>query len=607
MPRGMKRLSVFVLALVAIGCSKNTRDSAPGTPEEEAVQWIATTDTELKALWTESSLAAWEQETNITDENEAKASAAHEKVMAYTAQAIRETPRFAELKLPDLPARQLHLLKSGSSLPGPLDDAHRKELAEISTKLSSMYGKGKHCKTVDGAEKCLELGDLEDILRESRDPAAILDAWTGWRTVSPPMRPLYERFVELGNEGARDIGYDDLSVLWRSRYDMTPAEVDAEVERLWQQVKPLYEQLHCYARDRLNKKYPGVVEAEGAVPAHVFGNMWAQDWANIYDVMEPYPGKAELDVTAALVKKGYTPKQVIELGEKFFTSLGLMELPDTFWERSMIEKPDGRDVVCHASAWDLTFSGDVRVKMCTKVNEEDVITAHHELGHIYYFLYYKDLPVLFQDGAHDGFHEAIGDAIALSVNPSYYKDRGILDEVPTDQEGLINVQMKRALDKVAFLPFALVIDKWRWGVFEGKTKPADYNAAWWKLRTDYQGIAPPVARDESSFDPGAKYHIPGNTPYLRYFLSFVLQFQLHKSMCESAGHTGPLHECSIYGSEEAGAKLRALLEKGSTQPWQDTMEQATGTRQMDASALLEYFAPLDAWLKEQNKDKTCGW
>ena len=391
------------------------------------------TNEELKSLWTESSHAAWEMETNITDATEKKASAASEKVMAYTASAIRATPRFSEVKLPGDKARQLHLLKSGGSLPGPLDDKERAELAELSSKLSSMYGKGKVC-NAEGND-CKSLGDLEDILRESRDEKALLEAWSGWRTISPEMRPLYERFVELGNTGAKDIGYDDLSVLWRSRYDMSPAEVDAEVERLWQQVKPLYDKLHCYSRSKLAAKYEGV-QPEGAMPAHVFGNMWAQDWANIYDIVEPYPGKAELDVTKSLVAKNYTPKAVIELGEQFFTSLGLQELPDSFWERSMIEKPtDGREVVCHASAWDLTFAGDVRVKMCTKVNEEDLITAHHELGHIYYFLYYKHLPVLFQDGAHDGFHEAIGDAIALSVNPRTTKSAASSTKSPATRKG----------------------------------------------------------------------------------------------------------------------------------------------------------------------------
>jgi len=264
-------------------------------------------------------------------------------------------------------------------------------------------------------------------------------------------------------------------------------------------------------------------------------------------------------------------------------------------------------VVCHASAWDITAEGDVRIKMCVKPMEDDLTTIHHELGHDYYYLAYVGQPFLYQAGANDGFHEAIGDALTLSITPAYLRSLGLVKEIPKDDKGLIDVQMKDALEKVAFLPFGLLIDKWRWDVFAGKVKPADYNKAWWELRRRYQGVAPPVARTEEDFDPGAKYHVPANVPYTRYFLARLLQFQFHRALCQAAGHKGPLHECSIYGNQEAGSRLWKMLSLGASKPWPEALAVLTGQRQVDATAMLDYFAPLRAWLKEKNAGQKCGW
>jgi len=422
------------------------------------------------------------------------------------------------------------------------------------------------------------------------------------------MKPLYEEFVELSNEGTQEIGFKDTGDLWRAGYDMSPADFEKETDRLWGQVKPLYEQLHCYVRRQLSKTYGAdKVPNSGPLPAHILGNMWAQEWSNVFDQVKPYATTASINVTEALKAKKYDALKMVKVSEKFFTSLGLDPLPKTFWERSMLLKPKDRDVVCHASAWDVDYRGDVRIKMCIKVDEEDLITIHHELGHIYYYMYYNMMPFLHQNGAHDGFHEAIGDALALSVTPNYLKEVGILDAAPENEKALINFQLKKALDKVAFLPFGKLIDQWRWDVFAKKTTPDSYNADWWKLREKYQGIRPSVERSAESFDPGAKYHIPANVPYTRYFLAHILQFQFHKAMCDAAGHKGPLHQCSIYGNKEAGNRLREMLKLGASKPWPEALEKLTGTRQMDARALLDYFAPLSGWLAKENKGQTCGW
>jgi peptidyl-dipeptidase A len=562
---------------------------------------------ELKKIYVDAARSEWVKETFITDDTDKIAADFEEKQMVYTADAIKKATAFDGLALDPETARTLLLLKISPDLPAPGDAKKASELADIASQLSSMYGKGKYCTKVKGKDDCRDLEQLSKVMGESRDYDKLLEAWNGWHTTSVPMRPLYEKYVALGNEGAKEIGFNDMSVLWKSRYDMPPAQFDDTMEHLWGQVKPLYDDLHCYVRGKLAQQYKGKVSDTGPIPAFLLGNMWAQEWSNIYPLVEPYKGQSSLDVTAALKKKKWTEKKLVELGENFFVSLGFDKLPDTFWTRSQFLHPKDHEAVCHASAWDVSYNKDLRVKMCIEVNDENLITIHHELGHIFYFQSYYKLPALFQQGAHDGVHEAIGDTIALSITPDYLKKVGILDSVAKNDKALINQQMKLALDKIAFLPFGLMMDKWRWDVFSGKTTPAEYNKHWWELRTKYQGIAPATARGEDNFDPGAKYHISANVPYARYFLSFIMQFQFHKALCQAAGFKGPLHECSIYGNKEAGAKLKAMLSMGASKPWQDAMQAMTGQRDMDASAILEYFGPLETWLKAQNKGKKCGW
>ncbi|ABC81794.1 M2 family metallopeptidase [Anaeromyxobacter dehalogenans] len=614
----MTTLPVLQLAAVLLAAAP----SAPAAPPQaaaaakptaaDAKAFVGEANAELKKLWIRWSTAEWIKSTYITDDTERNAAALNEDQMAYLTDAIRGAVRFQGVGADPDTERMLMLLRIASPLPAPSDAAQRAELAQLAAKLEGMYGKGKWCgapgSAARGAEKCRDLQDLEQVMAKSRDYDALLDAWTGWHTISRDMRPLYERMVTISNAGAREIGFRDLGDLWRSGYDMPPDAFEADTDRLWAQVKPFYEELHCYVRSKLQRAYGKARVPDGKpIPAHLLGNMWAQDWANLYPLVEPYHGQPSLDVDAALRRQKTDPIKMVKLGEAFFTSLGFEPLPKTFWERSQFTKPRDRDVVCHASAWDVTYSADLRIKMCIRPTEEDLVTIHHELGHNFYQRAYVHLPVLFQNGANDGFHEAIGDAIALSITPGYLKQVGLIQTVPKDEKGVVNVQMKRALEKVAFLPFGKLIDQWRWDVFSGKTPPSRYNAAWWELRRKYQGVDAPVSRSEADFDPGAKYHVPANVPYTRYFLAHVYQFQFHKALCEAAGWKGPLHECSIYGSKAAGKKLEAMLAMGASKPWPDAYEALTGSRQADASAMLEYFAPLRAWLRKQTAGQSCGW
>lgn len=577
------------------------------TPEELATAFLEEADAKLKKLYTDWSRAEWIKATYIMHDSEILAAKFHQEVMAYTAEALARAASFDTEQLQPETARKLHLLKISLAMPPPTDTEAQARLAELSARLESLYGAGSYCNETG---ECRDLGTLSATIADpDASYASKLEAWQGWRTISRPMRPLYQEFVKLGNQGASDVGFDNVGQMWRASYDMDPAAFEQEVERLWNQVAPLYEQLHCYVRAKLSEKYgEEKVPATGKIPAHLLGNMWAQEWGNIYPLVAPFPDAPTVDVTAALQAKPYEAKEMVRLAEKFFTSLGLDPLPDTFWERSMFTKPRDRDVVCHASAWDVTYDNDLRLKMCIKIDFEDLVTVHHELGHHYYYMYYHQLPVIYQNGAHDGFHEGIGDTLALSVGPDYLQKVGVLSEgVEMTDEALVNQMLRTALDKIAFLPFGRMIDQWRWDVFSGKIPEDGYNEAWWKLREKYQGIAAPVERSEKDFDPGAKYHIPANTPYMRYFLARILQFQFHRALCKAAGHEGPVHTCSIYGSKAAGEKLKAMLAMGASKPWPEALKALSGETSMDASALVEYFAPLSDWLAKQNEGRSCGW
>lgn len=607
----------------------------PSPTAADADRFVAAINAETISDYPEQTAAAWLSVTYINDDSQLVAAKTNERALGALKQNVEKSTQFDGLDLSADTARALKMLKLSTSMPAPKDAAKLSRLTTLATKMEGAYGSGKYCRDGESADQCRDLVALSDVLAKHESYDAQLDAWTGWHNVARPMRTDYREFADLINEGGKELGFKDVGEMWRSGYDMSPAAFEVEADRLWDQVKPLYEQLHCYVREELKDKYGEKGSVGKMIPAHLTGNMWAQQWGNIYDILEPYPGVSSLDVGASLKAQRdaeyakllkaagkVSAEQQVEIGrqadlahakamtrlaEDFYVSLGMPRLPDSFWEKTQFVKPRDRDVVCHASAWDMNFKGDVRIKQCIAPTEDELTTIYHEMGHVYYYLAYNGLPPLFQTGAHDGFHEAIGDTVVLSLTPAYLNSIGLVGVPKVSHEAVINEQMKLALDKIAFLPFGKLIDQWRWGVFSGSIAPENYNQAWWDLRAKYQGVAPAIARSEQDFDPGAKYHVPGNTPYTRYFLAHILQFQFQKALCDAGGHTGPLHECSIYGNKEAGKRYWAMLQKGASQPWQPTLKELTGTEQMDASAILDYFAPLMSWLQEKNKGQSCGW
>ena len=585
----------------------NEANAAPPTVEE-AGAFLADAEAKLFDLGIKASRASWVQENFITDDTEQIAADANQEVNTVSAELAKKAQRFDSLHLDPVMARKMLLLKLSAEFPAPNDPAEQKELAQILASLDGDYGKGKWC--LEGEKgKCLDVTAVGKLMTESRDASELKRAWIGWHAIGAPMRQRYARMVELGDEGSRELGFADAGALWRSNYDMPPNAFAKEVDRLWEQLRPLYVSLHAYVRGQLAKKYgKEVVPANGPIPAHLLGNIWAQEWNNVYPLMDSPKPPQSYDLTKILRDRKTDARGMVHYGEAFFTSLGFAPLPATFWERSLLTKPADRDVVCHASAWDIDNKDDLRIKMCIQITEEDFRTIHHELGHNFYQRAYDTQPPLFQNSANDGFHEAVGDTIALSVTAEYLKQIGLIDAVPP-ASGDIDYLLRQALEKVAFLPFGLLIDKWRWQVFSGEVKPDDYNKAWWDLRLKYQGVAPPVVRTEADFDPGAKYHVPGNVPYMRYFLARILQFQFHRALCREAGIQGPVHRCSVYGNKAAGKRLNEMLSMGLSKPWPEALEALTGEKQMDATALADYFAPLKVWLDEQNRKNNypVGW
>ncbi|MAO95154.1 MAG: peptidyl-dipeptidase [Citromicrobium sp.] len=616
----MKLLSVSLAALAAATLAtpaladdhgaqnEQAEEQYPMTPQG-AADWVAMVEKDLFDYTAWSSQVYWVNATYITHDTDALAAQAGAEGTEKSVKYALEAAKYAEVEgLDPEVARKLAILRNGIVLPAPTTEGAATELNEIATSLNSQYGKGKgtlNGEEISGSDIEAEMGNLE------RTPAELAEMWASWHTnVGAPMKEDYARMVEIANQGAVELGFDNVGTMWRSGYDMPPEEFSGELERMWQEVAPLYQALHTYVRTKLNEKYGDDIQpASGPIRADLLGNMWAQEWGNIYPLVAPEgAGDLGYDIGELLEEQGKGPLDMVKIGEGFYSSLGFEPLPETFWERSMFTKPADREVVCHASAWDVDNKDDIRIKMCIKVNADDFVTIHHELGHNYYQRAYNEQPFLYLNGANDGFHEAIGDFIALSITPEYLVQIGLLDrkDVPSADKD-IGLLLRQAMDKVAFLPFGLLVDKWRWGVFDGSITPTDYNTAWHDLKREYQGITPPVDRPDDAFDPGAKYHIPGNTPYTRYFLARILQFQFYKAACDQAGWKGPLHRCSFYGNKEVGEKLNAMLEMGASKPWPDALEAFTGSREMSGNAMMEYFAPLKKWLDEQNKGKQSGW
>ena len=602
----MKNFLSLILIIIVTSCAPSSEQTLS---DQDLEEFLANVELENKKDGPVIYSASWISSNFITYDSQKVIADYGTKSTLKSLQRSREAASFDGLDTSKENQRMLNILKSSFVMPPPLDEELASELSEITTSLEAMYGSGEYC---FDDEECYDLEAFESIIDNSRDPKELLRAWEGWHEIGKPMKPMYMRMVDIGNQGSVDLGYEGLSDLWFSKYDMPAEDFLDDTDRVWSEVKPLYDALHCHVRAKLNEHYGDeVISKTGPLPVHMLGNMWGQSWSNIYDlVYEEKPDSKYIDVTKIINEKSLTEIEMVEYAEDFFISMGFKPLPKTFWERSLFVKPRDRSVVCHASAWNLDpANNDLRIKMCIEKNEEDFITIHHELGHIFYYQAYNHIPTVFQAGANDGFHEAFGDLLTLSITPDYLVDIGFISEDDAEEakQDPIGLLMKQALDGVVIVPWALMLDKWRSGVFDGEIDESNLNSSWWSLREEYQGINTSYERSENYFDPGAKYHIPGNTPYTRYYLASIMQYQFHEALCNLIDYDGYLHECSIYGNKEAGDRIISTMAMGQSLPWQDAFENLTGSRQLSGKSIMNYYAPLKEWLDEENKNRTCGW
>ncbi|XP_071802041.1 angiotensin-converting enzyme 2-like [Asterias amurensis] len=582
------------------------------TDVDEAREFLANYGATAKVVYFASNLASWSYSTNITDYNQQKDLEAGLVAAAFDREAYENATKFDETGFPDDIKRQLQKLKDIGS--AALEPSKVERYNELTSTMSGNYASASVCRP-DNSNECLQIEPgLGKVMATSEDWEELLWAWQGFRDeVGIPNKPLYKEYVALANEASRLNGFSDKGDYWRSEYG---GDTIAQAYELYNQILPLYKQLHAYVRRIMNTKHSDHVDLTGRIPGNLLGDMWGRFWGNIYSQVVPYPDAPNIDATDSLRAKNITPLQMFQMGDDFFASCGLSRVNDKFWINSMIEKPtDGRQVVCHPSAWDMQSGDDFRIKMCTEVTMEYFQIIHHELGHTQYDMQYNHLPFLFHDGANGAFHEAVGEVMSLSVStPAHlsHPDIDLLDTASgTDfgEETDINFLLKTALNTIGTLPFSLALSQWRWDVFAGNVTEDKWMERWWQLKQDLSGVQAPVTRTENDFDPGAMHHFLVDYPFIGYFIRTIIQFQFQKALCDAAGHTGPLHRCDFYKSQEAGQKLKAMLSLGSSKPWPDAMEAITGQRLMKADAINAYFAPLKTWLEETNEKngEKIGW
>ncbi|XP_053696511.1 angiotensin-converting enzyme [Sabethes cyaneus] len=560
--------------------------------------------------------AQWNFETNVNEATQVEAIAAQQRYNDFQRLIWDQMRHIDQTKIfDDKLYRQVRLMSiiGPSALPPDQLDRYNRIVNDMLT----IFNGAQICAYERPFECGLRLQPhLKDIMAKSRDWNELQYTWLEWRRKSGRhMRELFEQLVDLTNEAARVNNFTDGAAYWQFPYESR--DFREEMEQVWKEILPLYEMIHAYVRRKLREFYgPDKISRDVPLPDHILGDMYGQSWNNILDVLIPYPGRSYLEVTPEMHKQGYNPLVMFQIADEFFVSMNMTAMPPDFWLTSVLTQPPDRPVLCTPSSWDFCNGKDYRIKMCTTVSHKDFITVHHELAHVQYFLNYRNNPKVFRDGANPGFHEAIGDAVTLSVAaPKHLQNLGLVQKNVDDTAHDINFLFSLALEKVVFLPFALAMDAWRYDIFEKRIRKEQYNCHWWLLREQYGGVKPPVLRSELDFDPGAKYHVAANIPYIKYFFSNVLQFQIHRAMCSASRQydpldpNKPLHKCDIYRQPAAGNILKQLMERGASEPWQQVLQEVIGEGRLDGTALREYFRPLEEWLRNENlrTNEFVGW
>ncbi len=602
-PWAARRSLTLALALLLLAAAGAT--PAPG-PLETPAAFIVRAEQELTLADAANQRAQWVNQTNLNEDTNWLAARASERFTAVQMNLARTAATYRSRDIDPIIARKLALLAVAVRSPAPPSSDQAGQWADLRTRLVARYNQQR---VVDGERMLGSYGEVRHAMETTRDPEALLHLWHEWHAVGHDLEDDYARYVALSRQGAQSLGFHDVGELWRSVYDMSPTEMAADTERLWAEIRPLYAALHCHTRAALSKAYGAGVQAPaGPIRIELTRNPMGMYWVGAYDLLAtglPTPG---YDLDHLLESHPSSGEALAHYADRFWTSTGLPAMPASFWTRSLFDKPSDRTVACSGSAAIVGDPTDVRLKMCVGNNALDFSTVHHEVGHAVYALAYQEQPYLFRGAANDAFHEAVADLGALSITPAYLQAIGIItpaEALGADQD--LGLLLRMALQRVTFLPFSLIVDRWRWQVYAGAVPPAQYDATWWSLVAQYQGLMPGETRPEGSFDIAALPHITSDISYIRYFYAYLIEFQLFKAACDAAGWTGPLHRCSLYGNAAAGAHLRPMLAMGASRPGADALEAGTGARRVSAEGLLAYFAPLRAYLDAQNQERQCGW
>lgn len=555
-------------------------------------------------LYTVAQEAAWTASTDVTPENTGRRIGAEQAKAAFVGSpfVIERTRALLQHtnELDELTVRQLRMIwLRAAEAPGTIPDVVTARVTAEAQQSAVLDGfQFKWMRPGTATPEPITPNQIDDLLQTSTNLPERLAVWKASKEIGVALRPGLLKLRELRNRVAREMGFSSFFALQVAGFGMSTAEMKTLTEQLVQQTKPLYEQLHCWARYRLAERYGQPVPR--LIPAHWLPNRWGQEWPGLVQ-------EIDLDRLFACKSPEWIVRQAVAYGE----SLGLPKVPPSFWDKSdLYELPSNatRKKNTHASAWDINLEGDVRSLMSVKPDASWFATAHHELGHIFYQLSYDrpDVPIVLREGASPAFHEAMAETLAApTMQLPYLKQVGVVPaELEFDQ---VQWLLNSALDQIVFIPWAAgVMTSWEHDFYEGDLSADELNKRWWDYVARFQGIAPPEPRGEEYCDPATKTHINDDpAQYYKYAIAFAIKYQLHMYIAKNILHQDP-RNCSYYGNKELGAFLYNLMKVGATRDWRQLIREATG-EDLSAKAMLEYYAPLMKYLQEQNKGRDIGW
>jgi len=593
-----------VLALALLwGCNQSAEKRSAkqeGVDVAEAQAFIEEYTAEWLKLYKAEGEAQWAANTRIVegdDTIEEEANRASEAMAAFSGsvETIEKTRAFLERKdrLDPLQVKQLEaILYQAANSPQTAPDLVKRRIAAETEQNSKLFGFDF---TIDG--KSVSTNEIDDLLEDSNDLDARLNAWRASKEVGKVLKGGLAELVSLRNQTVQALGYDNYFHYQVSDYGMTVDEMMALNRQLVEDLRPLYRELHTWARYEFAKRY-GVDEVPDLLPAHWLPNRWAQDWSSMVTV-------EGLDIDGALADK--EPEWLVKQAERFYRSLGFGELPASFWEKSSLYPlpPDANyKKNTHASAWHIDLQDDVRCLMSVVPSARWYETTHHELGHIYYYISYTnpDVPPLLREGANRAFHEGVGSLLGMaSMQKPFMAGLGLVDpDAETDQ---IKALLKEALNTVVFIPFSAgTMTHFERDLYAGGLTKDEFNKRWWAHVRSFQGVAPPQPRGEDYCDAATKTHIINDAAqYYDYALSYVILHQLHDHIAKNILDQDP-RQTNYYGSKDVGKFLYDILKLGGSEDWRKVMRDRLG-QELSAKPMLDYFEPLLAWLQERNQGR----